>query len=193
MLYLNQLTGPIPEVIGNLTDLTELYLHDNELTGPIPEEICRLNQLLCLYLADNELTGSIPDAIGQLTNLTTLYCGNNQLTGSIPEGMGLLTELQGLYLQNNLLTGEIPSSMFTLSCKVYIGNNYLVHHDEIPGSWSQESAFRLLKKPKMMTYYHPPASVDVENAQNDGILSSSGKRSRSTDRMDLSGRKRRRK
>ena len=39
----NYLTGSIPPEIGNMTNLTSLYLDDNQLTGEIPESICDLN------------------------------------------------------------------------------------------------------------------------------------------------------
>jgi len=39
----NQLTGGIPNGIGNLTNLINLILNDNQLTGVIPESICDLN------------------------------------------------------------------------------------------------------------------------------------------------------
>jgi hypothetical protein len=38
-----ELTGSIPPEIGNLTNLTWLWLYDNQLTGEIPESICDLN------------------------------------------------------------------------------------------------------------------------------------------------------
>ena len=43
ILFYNQLTGSIPPEIGNLTNLTYLWLHNNQLTGEIPESICDLN------------------------------------------------------------------------------------------------------------------------------------------------------
>ena len=39
----NQLTGPIPTEIGNLSNLEILKLDNNQLTGYIPESICDLN------------------------------------------------------------------------------------------------------------------------------------------------------
>ena len=56
--------------IGNLTNLTELNLHDNKLTN-IPKEIGNLTNLTQLDLSNNQLT-NIPKEIGNLTNLTKL-------------------------------------------------------------------------------------------------------------------------
>ena len=66
------LTGSIPSSIGNLTNLTQLYLINNQLTGEIPPEIGQLTNLTRLYLKYNQLTGEIPSEIWGLTNLTAL-------------------------------------------------------------------------------------------------------------------------
>ena len=39
------LTGPIPDALGNLTNLEVLRLFDNDLTGPIPDALGNLIQL----------------------------------------------------------------------------------------------------------------------------------------------------
>ena len=111
----NQLTGNIPESIGNLGNLDNLYLNDNQLTGDIPESIGNLVNLTRLYLYNNQLTGGIPESIGNLGNLTRLYLYNNQLTGDIPESIGNLVNLSYLYLMNNQLTGGIPDSFMNLA------------------------------------------------------------------------------
>ena len=112
---LGQLTGSIPPVIGNLTNLTQLILNDNQLTGTIPPEIGNLTNLTKLQLQNNQLTGSIPSEIGNLTNLEFLWLSNNQLTGEIPSEIGNLTNLTDLDLYNNQLTGEIPETICDLN------------------------------------------------------------------------------
>jgi Leucine-rich repeat (LRR) protein len=44
-LWFNDLTGTIPTELGNLSNLTTLYLYDNELTGSIPTELGNLSNL----------------------------------------------------------------------------------------------------------------------------------------------------
>ncbi|KAL6590785.1 hypothetical protein U3516DRAFT_770032 [Neocallimastix sp. 'constans'] len=56
----NNLSGSIPESIGNLTELKELKLHKNNITGPIPNSIGKLTILEILYLNDNNLSGELP-------------------------------------------------------------------------------------------------------------------------------------
>ena len=107
----NQLTGPIPEALGNLNSLQYLSLYDNQLTGPIPETLGQLNNLQSLWLGYNQLTGPIPETLGQLNNLQYLDLINNQLTGPIPEALSNLNDLKHLALAGNQLTGLIPRTL----------------------------------------------------------------------------------
>ena len=77
----NELTGPIPPELGNLSNLTELVFLYNELTGPIPPELGNLSNLTSLDLRNNQLTGPIPPELANLANLTFLNLSTNQLTG----------------------------------------------------------------------------------------------------------------
>jgi Leucine-rich repeat (LRR) protein len=100
-LYLNsnQLTV-LPESIGQLTSLTSLSLSSNQLLA-LSEALGQLTNLTSLYLRSNQLT-ALPESIGQLTNLTSLYLSHNQLT-ALPEAIGQLTNLTSLYLRSNQL------------------------------------------------------------------------------------------
>ena len=97
----NQLTGIIPDSLGNLTELTELYLSNNQLTGQIPSVLGDLDSLIVLDLRGNQLTGTIPESLGNLTELTELYLSNNRLTGAIPLTFGNLVNLEYLGLAGN--------------------------------------------------------------------------------------------
>ena len=56
----------------------------NQLTGPIPPELGQLSHLLSLHLADNQLTGPIPPALDQLVWLQFLQLAPNPLSGCLP-------------------------------------------------------------------------------------------------------------
>ena len=105
------MTGPIPAELGDLTNLTHLYLASNQLTGEIPPELGGLSNLTELSLRNNLLTGEIPPELGRLSNLTVLWLQVNQLTGEIPPELGGLTNLTHLYLASNQLTGCIPEGL----------------------------------------------------------------------------------
>ena len=47
--------GTIPNSLGNLEQLQELFLDDNEMTGVIPSDLGRLASLDYLALASNNL------------------------------------------------------------------------------------------------------------------------------------------
>lgn len=86
-LYLgsNRLTGNIPAALGKRTNLTRLHLNDNKLSGPIPKELGKLSYLKHLYLDDNDLTGTIPAELGKIRKLRYLALSDNQLCGSYPD------------------------------------------------------------------------------------------------------------
>ena len=116
-LYLhdNQLSGPIPPELGNLTNLQDLFLYSNQLSGQIPAELGNLANLTGLFLGSNQLSGQIPAELGNLTNLIVLFLGSNQLSGQIPAELGNLTNLIRLFLGSNQLSGQIPAELGNLT------------------------------------------------------------------------------
>ena len=127
----NQLTS-LPESIGNLNNLQVLSMSNNQLTS-LPESIGNLNNLQLLSLMNNQLT-SLPDSFGDLKNLQSLLLMNNQLT-SLPESFGDLKNLQSLLLMNNQLT-YLPESIGNLVNlkNLYLGNNQLTSLPESIGN-----------------------------------------------------------
>ena len=119
----NNLVGTLPEELGDLTELTTLYLWDNGLSGPIPD-LSGLTELTTLSLSSNQLTGEIA-WLGGLTKLTTVDLWGNELSGPIPDLSGL-TELTYLSLRQNKLTGEIAwLGGLTKLTTVYLWGNEL--------------------------------------------------------------------
>jgi hypothetical protein len=105
VLLLNNLAGPLPSEIQQLSALQELNLRGNKLTGPIPAELGQLVELTALYLYGNQLSGPIPKELGQLGELKHLCLHANQLTGPIPVELRQLGKLKYLWLQANQLSG----------------------------------------------------------------------------------------
>ena len=138
VLRYNRLTGSIPPVLGDLTNLRVLnfspadgtrrladcedgacidYVYGipvgsaNQLSGDIPPELGSLRKLELLGLRSNDLTGQIPPELSKLTTLKWLDLSGNQLTGKIPARLGKLTALRILDLGSNDLSGEIPPEL----------------------------------------------------------------------------------
>ncbi|WP_460955204.1 beta strand repeat-containing protein [Spirosoma litoris] len=115
LLSYNQLSGPIPESLANLTNLQYLDLQGNQLTDGIPASFSALTSLTYLRLTNNPLGGEIPAGLGKLTSLTYLELVNNQLSGEIPTSLSALANLTTLNLGVNGLQGEIPVGLGALT------------------------------------------------------------------------------
>lgn len=107
----NQLYGPIPAELGNLTGLEWLGLSRNQLSGPIPPELGDLTKLKVLGLEGNRLTGNMPSQLGNLVNLEWLALNENRLSGPIPAELASLVSLKNLYLNSNKLSGNISPTI----------------------------------------------------------------------------------
>ncbi len=114
-LYDNNLRGPLPPALRDLTGLQELVLFDNEISGPIPPEIGQLANLEILYLDRTKVSGSIPPAMGSLAKLRVLAMSGTSLTGPIPRELGNLSSLQELGLGDNALSGTLPPELGQLA------------------------------------------------------------------------------
>ena len=49
-LQVNELTGPIPAVLGTLINLEKLFLQNNQLTGAVPYRVATLPRLSQLFV-----------------------------------------------------------------------------------------------------------------------------------------------
>ncbi|KAF3442967.1 hypothetical protein FNV43_RR16885 [Rhamnella rubrinervis] len=107
----NNLTGPIPEDFGKLTQLTGMSLIFNQLSGPIPESMGRLPSLMDLRLFNNNLSGTLPPDFGRYSNLREFQVSDNKLTGKLPENLCYSGTLRGLVASDNNLSGELPESL----------------------------------------------------------------------------------
>ena len=111
----NRLSGPIPATLASLPNLEQLDLERNALTGAIPEGLGGLSNLERLVLRRNSLYGPVPVALGNLSNLTVLDLSENALTGPVPEALGGLSNLDRLALGRNDFSGPVPGALGSLS------------------------------------------------------------------------------
>lgn len=123
----NNLTGDLPDTLGNLDYLERLDLSFNRLNAALPPEIGHLDSLTVLRLINTGLTGQIPGQIGYLKDLTELdiHGGPTRFTGGLPAQLGRLTNLRILVLgqwvgatgpaQEPIPMGQLPPELGLLT------------------------------------------------------------------------------
>ncbi|XP_050229782.1 LOW QUALITY PROTEIN: receptor protein-tyrosine kinase CEPR2 [Mercurialis annua] len=115
-LSLNYFSGKFPGWVGNLTGLVQLAIGQNEFDeSEIPESIGNLKNLTLLFLADSHLIGEIPESIFGLVELETLDISRNKISGQFPKSISKLQKLWKIELFVNNLTGEIPLELANLT------------------------------------------------------------------------------
>jgi hypothetical protein len=109
LLCCNALSDTIPPTIGNLTQLENFVIETNNFSGSFPAEIANCQNLRAIIAYTNNFTGTFPMPLLALTSLQQLHLGNNQFTGSIPGEINQLTALRVLELDRNEFSGVMPS------------------------------------------------------------------------------------
>lgn len=109
----NNLVGELPDEIGQLVSVTDLYLPFNMITS-IPAGFGNMASLKVVYPTGNAITGTIPTTVGLLANMERLNFDQNSLSGTIPTEIGSMTKLIDLELHQNQLTGPLPTSSMSL-------------------------------------------------------------------------------
>ena len=113
------LSGSIPSVLGNLSNLTRLDLSLNHLTGRIPSELADLAKLGQLDVDRNRLTGSVPRNFLDLTELTYFFFHEN--TGglcapgiaSFADWLGAMEESEGPFCNES--DTDVLESLFEVA------------------------------------------------------------------------------
>ena len=138
-----QLTGRLPQTMGNLVGLSSMtsILNGPEFGGELPSLLFQLRNLKSIHIEDNfgkewsfpsnvqidddvllerllmpgnSIAGTIPTWLAQLKHLQTLDLSTNNFHGSIPEVIGDISSLKYLNLMENSLTATIPSTLGNL-------------------------------------------------------------------------------
>lgn len=167
----------ILESLGNLKNLTWIYLYDSNLTGEIPESIFELKALETLDLSKNKIYGKFPKSISQLKNLTKIELFDNNLTGEIPPELAELTLLQEIDISANQLYGKLPEEIGNLK-KLEIFQSYKNNFSgELPagfGDLHHLSGFSIYQNsfsgefPANFGRFSPLNSIDISENQLSG-------------------------
>jgi hypothetical protein len=102
-------TGSIPESLGQLTLLEIFDVTGGSVTGTLPESLGRLTSMTTFLVGQNQLRGTIPDALKSWSNLESMVLANNKFTGSLPESTGQWPYIKYFEVSYHILTGTIPS------------------------------------------------------------------------------------
>ncbi|TYI38403.1 hypothetical protein ES332_A02G024700v1 [Gossypium tomentosum] len=104
----NNLSGPIPNWLCNMSQLSTFYASYNNFNGPIPSCLCNMSRLSDFDASYNNLSGSIPNCLDNMSQLGTFDVSYNNLSGPIPNCLGNMSALSELGLQGNNFSGMIP-------------------------------------------------------------------------------------
>jgi Leucine-rich repeat (LRR) protein len=112
----NQIGGDMSEFMDRLPrcalgNVLVLQLSAANISGRLPEWIGDMAQLKYLDLSFNNLVGEIPQGIGKLSKLTRLFLNKNSLNGSLSEAHFVnLVSLEWIDLSQNSMSMEIRPS-----------------------------------------------------------------------------------
>jgi Leucine-rich repeat (LRR) protein len=148
-LSTNSFNGAFPIWVSKLLGLTELGLGENSFNeGDVPESIGELKNLTWLFLGQCNLRGEIPALVFDLVSLGTLDFSRNQITGVFPKAISKLRNLWKIELYRNNLTGEIPQELATLT----LLSEFDVSRNQLTGMLTKE--IEGLKKLRIFHIYH---------------------------------------
>ncbi|WJX19990.1 non-specific serine/threonine protein kinase [Trifolium repens] len=124
----NNLGGPLPKIIGNLsTQISQLAMSGNLISGKIPTELGSLVNLILLAIEGTLLTDVIPESFSKFQKMQQLFLKMNKLSGEIPASIfGNLSQLSLLDLSYNSLIGKIPSTIG--NCKKLQGVDFSMNN-----------------------------------------------------------------
>ncbi|KAF8025493.1 hypothetical protein BT93_F2359 [Corymbia citriodora subsp. variegata] len=129
----NNLSGKLPGWVGNLTGLISLGLGDNDYDeGEIPDTLGNLKNVTWLYLGRSRLKGEIPESIFELTALETLDLSVNSISGTLSKSIAKLRNLRQIELFGNDLTGELPPELEELTALQQFDVSANKLHGELP-------------------------------------------------------------
>lgn len=120
----NNMIGPLPPELGDLSELLNFEAGGSGLTGSIPAEIGQLTKCVQFWACCNDLSGTLPD-LSSMISLESFSLPANTLTGPFPTELIDLPNLHSIYLNENNLSGTIPdlSPLASTLELLYLGDN----------------------------------------------------------------------
>ncbi|XP_072956469.1 LRR receptor-like serine/threonine-protein kinase GHR1 [Typha angustifolia] len=130
-------------VFTNLTMLVQLSMANNNLSGSLPDNVGDFKNLKYLDISNNGFDGLLPLNIGKFRNLQNLSLAGNNFSGPLPSSIGGLASIQSLDLSRNSFSGPVPSALKGLKSLIYLNLSYNSFTNGIPAGlgqiWSLQS------------------------------------------------------
>ncbi|KAK9910552.1 hypothetical protein M0R45_034509 [Rubus argutus] len=144
-LYGNQLSGTIPESIGQMSKLETIYVSNNHLEGVISEtHFSRLSKLQQLSLSSNSLVLDFHSEWVPPFQLSTLDLGSCKMGPLIPKWLRTQKNLDILYISDAGISDIIPSWFWDWSQNI---SRMDLSRNEIKGTILTDSGFNFGYEP----------------------------------------------
>nr|ACB59219.1 leucine-rich repeat family protein [Brassica oleracea] len=111
ILTYNEMDGPFPIKLKDLTNLELLDLRANKLNGSM--QFCKLKALRDLDLKGAHFVGQRPLCLGSLKKLRVLDLSSNRVSGDLPSSFSSLESLGDLSLSDNAFDGSFSLAPLT--------------------------------------------------------------------------------
>ena len=109
------------EKVNGARRVVRVDWYDEELVGPLPLALGNLTCLTYLFLGENYIYGTLPSTYGDLGSLKQLNLTRNQLEGTVPESWRGMTSLVEMGLYNNMFENNVPGYAGGEELRVYLG------------------------------------------------------------------------
>lgn len=148
---------PLPTTLPKLRRLTHLDLFGNEITGTIPNDLGEMVSLNYLFLGQNNFnaTSFLPPFLSQLFNLRELSLSSTNIGGQLEGWLSYLKELRLLDLSNNSMVGEVPQEVWDLPELRYL----LLNNNDFSGTVPTTAT--AAAKMQILSLYHTDLQGDV--------------------------------
>ncbi|KAG1355086.1 receptor-like protein EIX1 [Cocos nucifera] len=140
----NQISGYLPDWLGDLRKLKYLILRNNSISGPIPASIGRLAELVGLSLGGNFLEGVVSEEqFANFTKLKYLDLSRNQLMLNLTSDWIPPFQLQELFIGSCKLGPRFPAWLQMHGNITYLDMSSTEISDAIP-NWFWRSFSQML-------------------------------------------------
>jgi Leucine-rich repeat (LRR) protein len=139
-----QISGRLPESLGNLTGLYNLSMSANLVSGSLPVSLGQLVQLKEIDVSYNLMTGYLFAVSSKFTKLSRMNVGYNAITGTLPSWLCTQPDLEQLLLGSNWFSSTLPACLGTARKLAAIELNFNILSGTLPGEYGDLAGLQSL-------------------------------------------------